>query len=109
MRHICGVCVCEREFGKQVKSYFIFLKRPCLPQSKAVAAVKDAQTLLPLLYRKLLRIFGGIQITSGRLSAGDAKPAELLELGQCTAPLVPEMVDAALKFLLEVPEQQNKT
>ncbi|XP_078125449.1 chromobox protein homolog 1a [Sander vitreus] len=40
---------------------------------------------------------------------GDAKPAELLELGQSAAALVPEGVDTALKFLLEEPERENKS
>lgn len=68
-------------------------------------AEEDVRTLLPPLHRKLLRIFGGILITSSPLPAGDATPAELLELEQSTAPLVPEVVDTALKFLLEEPEQ----
>ena len=62
------------------------------------AAEEDVQTFLPLLHSKLLRIC--------QRSTGDAKPAELLE--QSTAALVPEVVDTALKFLLEEPERENK-
>ncbi|KAF1380112.1 hypothetical protein PFLUV_G00183120 [Perca fluviatilis] len=72
-------------------------------------AEKDAQTYLSALHSKLLDIFGGIQIASGPLYAGDAKPAELLELEQSYAALVPEVVDTALKFLLEEPERENKS
>ncbi|XP_045927433.1 uncharacterized protein LOC123984541 [Micropterus dolomieu] len=72
------------------------------------AAEEDVKTFLPSLHSKLLRIFGGIQITSHPLSEGDAKPAELLELGQSAASLVPEVVDTALRFLLEEPELKDK-
>ncbi|XP_044040439.1 uncharacterized protein LOC122870377 [Siniperca chuatsi] len=72
------------------------------------AAEEDVQTFLPSLHSKLLRIFGGIQITSRPLSAGDAKPAELLELEHSAARLVPEVVETALKFLLKEPERGNK-
>ncbi|XP_028456377.1 uncharacterized protein LOC114570313 [Perca flavescens] len=71
-------------------------------------AEKDAQTCLSALHSKLLDIFGGIQIASGPLYTGDAKPAELLELEQSAAALLPEVVDTALKFLLEEPERENK-
>ncbi|XP_045897228.1 uncharacterized protein LOC123964167 [Micropterus dolomieu] len=72
------------------------------------AAEEDVKTFLPSMYGKLLRIFGGIQINSGPLSEGDTKPAELLELEQSAASLVPEVVDIALKFLLEEPELKDK-
>ncbi len=72
-------------------------------------AEEDVQTFLPALHSKLLKVFGGIQITSSPLSAGDAKPAELLELEQNAAPLVPVVVDTALKFFLEELEQENKS
>ena len=75
-------------------------------QSKAE---KDGQTYLSALHSKLLQIFGGIQITSSLLSAGDSKPAELLELEQSAVALVPVVVDTALTFLLEEPERENKS
>ncbi len=64
-------------------------------------AEEDVQTFLPSLHSKPLKIFGGIHITSGPLCTVDTKPAELLELGQRAAPLVPEVVDTVLKFFLE--------
>ncbi|KAM7366080.1 hypothetical protein PAMP_015548 [Pampus punctatissimus] len=42
-------------------------------------------------------------------SRREAKPAELLELEQSYAPVVPEVVDTALKFLLEEPKIEDKT
>ncbi|XP_045925977.1 uncharacterized protein LOC123983721 [Micropterus dolomieu] len=67
------------------------------------AAEEDVQTFLPTMHSNLLGIFGGIQVTSG-----DDKPAELLELEQSAASLVPEVVDIALTFLLEEPELKDK-
>ncbi|GLD58890.1 uncharacterized protein AKAME5_001096400 [Lates japonicus] len=72
------------------------------------ATEEDVQILLPSLHNKLLRIFGGIQITIGPLSTVDARPTELLEPEQSTSPLVPEVVDTALNFLREEPEWENK-
>ncbi|XP_034735879.1 uncharacterized protein LOC117949603 [Etheostoma cragini] len=72
-------------------------------------AEKVAQTFLSALHRKMLQIFWDIQTASGPVSAEDAKPAELMELEQSAAALIPEVVDTALKFLLEDPERENKS
>eukprot|EP00064_Thunnus_orientalis_P003764 superscaffoldBa00000320_g3775 len=39
---------------------------------------------------------------------GDAKPGELLELQQSTAPVIQEMINTTLKFLLEEPESADQ-
>ena len=49
-------------------------------------AEKAVQTYLPSLFSKLLKYFGGSRIPP--VSSGDAKPGELLELQQSTAPVI---------------------
>ncbi|XP_037647085.1 uncharacterized protein LOC119501070 [Sebastes umbrosus] len=71
-------------------------------------AEEEVETLLKSLFSKLLKTFAGIQIASDPLSAEDTKPAEL-ELEHSVALLVPQIVKTALKFLLEEPENENKT
>ncbi|XP_034546892.1 uncharacterized protein LOC117818238 isoform X1 [Notolabrus celidotus] len=71
-------------------------------------AEKVVQFFLPSLHRKLLQMFLSINIPRDGISAGDPIPVDLLELEQFTAPVVPQVVDSALKLLLENPEQVNR-
>ncbi|XP_034548128.1 uncharacterized protein LOC117819037 isoform X2 [Notolabrus celidotus] len=71
-------------------------------------AEKVVQFFLPSLHRKLLQMFLSINIPRDGISAGDPIPVDLLELEQFTAPVVPQVVDSALKLLLEEPEQVNR-
>ncbi|XP_067432480.1 uncharacterized protein [Thunnus thynnus] len=77
---------------------FVTVFRP-----KAEEAVR---TYLLSLFSKLLKYFGGSCIPS--ISSGDAKPGELLELQQSTAPVIQEMINTTLKFLLEEPESADQ-
>ncbi|XP_067454439.1 uncharacterized protein [Thunnus thynnus] len=76
---------------------FVTVLRP-----KAEEAVRK---YLPSLFSKLLKYFGGSRIPS--VSSGDAKPGEL-ELHQSTAPVIQEVVNTTLKFLLEEPESADQ-
>ncbi|XP_034548940.1 uncharacterized protein LOC117819599 [Notolabrus celidotus] len=71
-------------------------------------AEKVVQFFLPSLHRKLLQMFLSINIPRDGISAGDPIPVDLLELEQFTAPVVPQVVDSALKLLLEESEQVNR-
>ncbi|XP_078114085.1 uncharacterized protein LOC144522689 [Sander vitreus] len=103
------------ELDKEKRLSHLFNKKVTLEGLQMFVSVihpeaeRDVQTFLPALHSKLLKIFGGIQIASYLLAAEDAKPAEFLEFEQSAAALVPEVVDTALKFLLEEPEQVMKS
>lgn len=45
---------------------------------------------------------------ASHLFAGDTKPAQLFEFEKITVPLVPKVVDTAVKALLEEPEWATK-
>ncbi|XP_042250732.1 uncharacterized protein LOC121885391 [Thunnus maccoyii] len=69
-------------------------------------AEKAVQTYLPSLFSKLLKYFGGSRIPP--VSSGDAKPQELLDLQKSTAPVIQEVINTTLKFLLEEPKSAGQ-
>eukprot|EP00064_Thunnus_orientalis_P007896 superscaffoldBa00000903_g7918 len=69
-------------------------------------AEKAVRTYLPSLFSKLLKYFGGSRIPP--VSSGDAKTGQQLELQQSTAPVIQEVINTTLKFLLEEPESADQ-
>ncbi|XP_042251577.1 uncharacterized protein LOC121885859 [Thunnus maccoyii] len=69
-------------------------------------AEKAVRTYLPSLFSKLLKYFGGSHIPP--VSSGDAKPQELLDLQKSTAPVIQEVINTTLKFLLEEPKSAGQ-
>ncbi|XP_042255796.1 uncharacterized protein LOC121888391 [Thunnus maccoyii] len=69
-------------------------------------AEKAVRTYLPSLFSKLLKYFGGSRIPP--VSSGDAKTGQHLELQQSTAPVIQEVINTTLKFLLEEPESADQ-
>ncbi|XP_067430365.1 uncharacterized protein [Thunnus thynnus] len=69
-------------------------------------AEKAVRTYQPSLFSKLLKYFGGSHIPP--VSSGDAKPRELLDLQKSTAPVIQEVINTTLKFLLEEPKSAGQ-